>query len=270
MPPKPPVRLPSKPPRAAAPTNSTRPPRTRTPRPSASHPSSTSARYLKWASHGALFLCSALFLRDYFLDYQHVKGVSMAPTLNPHAHETGEEDSVIIVAWLAGLEERRRRKRGVEADSESSDGLKRGDVVTFWKPHRPGEISIKRIVGLPGDTVYPLRGYALDPGSYKNRLQGLPDGLRDVDEDAVESTKEEVGGVVVPYGHLWVEGDNWRKSLDSNDFGPVSKGLVIGRARWVWRGWWPFGEVGDARVGVDRERTRVVKGRAEVPVKFLE
>ncbi|KAF2849694.1 LexA/Signal peptidase [Plenodomus tracheiphilus IPT5] len=223
-----------------------------------------------------------IFIRDHFIDYQHVKGVSMAPTLNPRAHETGEEDSVIMVAWHAGVEQRRRRRKASNSESaaresvegqgatdEDSDGIKRGDVVTFWKPHRPSEISIKRVVGLPGDVVYPARGYALDAEHYVRRLKGLPDGLVDGDEDAVLGS-DEVGKVVVPYGHLWIEGDNWRRSLDSNDFGPISKGLVIGKARWLWRGWWPFGEVGDARSKGERSGTRVVEGRAEVPGRFLD
>ncbi|KAH9871129.1 hypothetical protein J1614_006703 [Plenodomus biglobosus] len=293
MPPKPRIRLPSKPstlptssikPRAAVPTNSAKlarpPPSTAQPSPdrnrnqnSQAHAPST--RYATWATRGVVVLCGMIFVRDYYIDYQHVKGSSMAPTLNPRAHETGEEDSVIMLAWHAGIKPRTWGADGSSAAGNGngkgdmhSDGIRRGDVVTFWKPHRPSEISIKRVVGLPGDTVYPLRGYALDPEARATRLEGLPDGLVDRDEDAV-SAGEEVGKVVVPYGHLWIEGDNWRKSLDSNDFGPISKGLVIGKARWVWRRWWSFEEVGDAREMGDRRRTRVVEGKAEIPARFL-
>ncbi|CBX99081.1 hypothetical protein LEMA_P083200.1 [Plenodomus lingam JN3] len=233
-------------------------------------------RYATWATRGVVVLCGMIFIRDYYFDFQHVKGSSMAPSLNPRAHEAGEEDSVIMVAWHAGVRERGRGRGGGDAGNGKadahSDGIKRGDVVTFWKPHRPTEISIKRVVGLPGDTVYPVRGYAVDDGVHARRLEGLPDGLVDEDRDAVgERGKGKVlGKVVVPYGHLWIEGDNWRSSLDSNDFGPISKGLVIGKARWVWRGWWPFGEVRDAREMSDKGRTKMVEGKAEIPARFLD
>ncbi|KAF2261317.1 LexA/Signal peptidase, partial [Lojkania enalia] len=129
-----------------------------------------------------------LFVRDSVVSIDTVKGSSMSPSLSASAHESGEHDRVRI-------------RRG-----KATRNLRRGDIVTFWKPHKPDEISIKRIVGVEGDIVYPKRGYA-------------------------------DGAVVVPYGHVWVEGDNWRKSFDSNDFGPISKALIDGKATRVWRGW---------------------------------
>lgn len=48
----------------------------------------------------------------------------------------------------------------------------------------------------------------------------------------------------VPFGHVWVEGDNrdGRKTYDSNDYGPIAKNLIIGQLRavvWPWTsaGW---------------------------------
>lgn len=77
----------------------------------------------------------------------------------------------------------------------------------------------------------------------------------------------EVGKVVVPFGHVWVEGDNWRRSYDSCDFGPVSKSLIDGKAVRVWRrGWWRG--IVDGRDG--KGKTRVVEGRSEMPALFLE
>jgi inner membrane protease subunit 2 len=206
-----------------------------------------------------------LFVRDHFIEFQHVRGSSMSPTLSPDAHETGREDYVIVRPYL----ERARKTVGKEGNDDES-AVKRGDVVTFWKPHKPGEMGIKRVVAIEGDTVYPARGYALDPEVHATRLSGLPDGLLDSDPDSV--VREELGKVVVPYGHVWIEGDNWRKSLDSNDFGPISKGLIQGKAVWVWRDWFRVREVGDergTRLG-DRGGSRVVKGKSEIPIVFLE
>jgi mitochondrial inner membrane protease subunit 2 len=169
----------------------------------------------------------------------------MAPTLSPGAHERGEHDWVIINRWFP------------------TRSLKRGDVITFWKPHRPDEVSIKRVVGLEGDTIYPSRGYATESHTYKGKRVGTNDGLPG--EENLEGKEE--GKVIVPYGHVWVEGDNWRKSYDSCDFGPISKSLIDGRAVRVWRGgWWKGIEDG-------REKGRgskVVEGRSEIPELFLE
>ena len=206
-----------------------------------------------------------IFFRDNFLEFQHVRGSSMSPTLSPDAHETGREDYVIVRPYR----ERSRKTAGKEED-DNPYAIKRGDVVTFWKPHKPREMGIKRIVAIEGDTVYPARGYALDPEVHATRLAGLPDGLPDADPDSI--SENELGKVVVPYGHVWIEGDNWRKSLDSNDFGPISKGLIQGKAIWVWRDWFGLREVGDergTRLG-DRGGSRVVEGKSEIPMVFLE
>ena len=200
----------------------------------------------------------------------------MAPTLSPDAHETGREDYVIVRPYQERRDGKKRNVKGDKGENGKDSaifwGVKRGDVVTFWKPHKPGEMGIKRVVAVEGDTVYPTRGYALDPASFKDRLKGVPDGLPDHDEDSVAARDgEEVGKVVVPYGHVWIEGDNWRKSLDSNDFGPISKALIQGKAVRVWRDWLGLREVGDERVRGEREnRSRVVEGRSEVPAVFLD
>lgn len=43
--------------------------------------------------------------------------------------------------------------------------------------------------------------------------------------------------VLIPQGHIWVEGDNIH-SIDSNTYGPISRGLVVGK---VVFSLWPFG-----------------------------
>jgi len=77
----------------------------------------------------------------------------------------------------------------------------RGDIVVFVSPKEPYDYVIKRVIGLEGDTVR----------SHQNHH------LR----------------ITVPQGHCWVEGDNWGNSVDSNKYGPISKGLVFGVATHV-------------------------------------
>ena len=197
----------------------------------------------------------------------------MSPTLSPTVHETGAEDWVVITP----VRERPPKLHYIggkafarEEEQREGEGVRRGDVVTFWKPHRPEEISIKRVVALPGDVVYPKRGYALDPSVVRAVRAHSLDGLPEADTDAVGGSAEEleVGRVVVPFGHVWVEGDNWRNSFDSRDFGPLAKGLIEGRAVKIWRGWADWRDVGDERE--KRGGRRVVKGRSEVPRVYLE
>jgi len=186
-------------------------------------------------------LATGVLFQHNFLSLDHVNGSSMAPTLSPHAHETGQKDRILIQRHMV-----------------HNGKVQRGEIVTFWKPHKPGEISIKRIIALEGDTVYPHRGYALDPDVVRMDRVQTWDGLPVRDPDAIRGDELEVGKVVVPQGHMWVEGDNWRQSYDSCDFGPVSLGLLDGKATKVWRRWWTMDDVGDGRKWEKGHVSRVV------------
>lgn len=125
-----------------------------------------------------------------------VNGESMSPLLNTnHSPELPNAPDKILV----------RRFLTPDSDSEevptSQKDFRRGQIVVFEAPHDPSRIAVKRVVGVGGDLITPLPGY---PGG---------DGPQ-----------------VVPYNHLWVEGDvdNRDKSLDSNWYGPISAALVIG------------------------------------------
>ncbi|PSN71457.1 LexA/Signal peptidase, partial [Corynespora cassiicola Philippines] len=194
-----------------------------------------------------LTLCTVIAIRDHLFTLDTVRGSSMSPTLSPLAHETGQNDRILIKRYHPAMP------------------IQRGDVVTFWKPHRPEEISIKRVVAVQGDTVFPRRGYAVDERVAGVRRFGFADGLSVLgeDEEGRALGEGERGRVVVPHGHVWVEGDNWRKSYDSCDFGPVSLGLVDGVAVKVWRGWLDWRGIGDGRE--KKGRSRVVEGVSRLP-----
>ncbi|XP_074319224.1 mitochondrial ATP-independent inner membrane protease subunit 1a-like [Silene latifolia] len=86
-----------------------------------------------------------------------------------------------------------------------------GDVVFVKSPQNPSRVLTKRVLGLEGDVV-----------SYDSRY-GIPESL------------------VVPKGHVWIQGDNIYASNDSRHFGAVPYGLILGKALCRI---WPLAEFG--------------------------
>jgi signal peptidase I len=114
----------------------------------------------------------------------------------------------------------------------------RGDIIVFdppetWAP--AGSVPfIKRIIGLPGDTVE-LR----DGSVYVNDIL-LDEPYINKDENGdPQTTDPQAAGKtwVIPPGQLLVMGDNRQNSADSRSFGPIEISHVIGRA---WLRYWPF------------------------------
>ena len=123
----------------------------------------------------------------------------------------------------------------------------RGDIVVFHPPQGAAEDIpyIKRVIGLPGDTV------TLENG---NVLVAPPDGSAvridepyiaiGVDGDPSPTMPWAGSGQttwVVPDGAYFVMGDNRSVSQDSRAFGPVSAELIIGRA---WLRYFPLDRIG--------------------------
>ena len=114
--------------------------------------------------------------------------------------------------------------------------IHRGDIVVFKRPPGEGPSSpeikdlIKRVVGLPGDTVESRDGRIfINDRPLEEKY--LDDGVRTV--PAVEKT-------VVPPNSYFLMGDNRGNSRDSRFFGAVPKDLIIGRA---FVRVWPLGDL---------------------------
>jgi signal peptidase I len=142
--------------------------------------------------------------------------------------------------------------------------IRRGDVVVFRHPTDPENLYVKRIVGLPGETVeiYGTRVYVdgrelperralvsdptagmlevvetAEPGPgatytvYYSRLRDLGDGGG---LDTLASVDRATFGVgrpfTIPEGEYFCLGDNRDNSLDSRFWGTVPRELVVGRA----------------------------------------
>jgi signal peptidase I len=119
--------------------------------------------------------------------------------------------------------------------------VRRGDIVVFRSPPQPEVDFVKRVIGLPGETV-----------SIKDK-QVFVDG-RPLDEPYVvyddaqvypageflpepQRSRDQMAPFRVPGGHYWVMGDNRDHSSDSRYWGTVPRTMIKGRAFMVY---WSF------------------------------
>jgi signal peptidase I len=124
----------------------------------------------------------------------------------------------------------------------------RGDIVVFQPPAGFGQGGvpyIKRVIGLPGDTVTLENGHVFvtPPGGDPVRLDE-PYIVRAIDGGAAPTLPKDADGTsswTVPPGMYFVMGDNRPDSQDSRFFGPVDRELIIGRA---WLRYFPLDRVG--------------------------
>ncbi|MBI2476960.1 signal peptidase I [Candidatus Uhrbacteria bacterium] len=113
---------------------------------------------------------------------------------------------------------------------------KRGDVVVFRYPRDPHEFFIKRVIGLPGDTVDIRNGQIIITNDEH------PDGVI-LDEPYIDEFPYSGLGTHTTLNpdEYFFMGDNRGSSLDSRNFGPVKREFLIGR---VWVRGWPFTRFG--------------------------
>lgn len=118
----------------------------------------------------------------------------------------------------------------VEKVSYRFHAPERFDVVVLKLPARGDELLIKRVVGLPGETVEIEDGQVYINGKLLEEpfLRG-------------DTRPGRHGQVTVPPLHVYVLGDNRDHSNDSRSFGPIPLDNIVGRA---WVSYWPPEEMG--------------------------
>ena len=141
--------------------------------------------------------------------YQPVKveGTSMAPLLS-------DQERIFINKFVYRFEP-----------------IQRGDVVVFWYPLDRSKSFIKRVIGLPGETVEIRQGVVYVNG-------------KAVAEPYVPQKYEDLsdfGPVRVPKDSYFVMGDHRVSSNDSRVFGPVASRYIYGRAVFAY---WPVDHFG--------------------------
>ncbi|MBU3965521.1 signal peptidase I [Patescibacteria group bacterium] len=111
---------------------------------------------------------------------------------------------------------------------------RRGDVVVFRYPKDPSQFYIKRIIGLPGETIRIKDNKALIFNEEN------PWGMQLDESSYLRQGEITKGDIDVKLGdsEYFILGDNRQASSDSRVFGSVDKKFIIGK---VWLRAWPFG-----------------------------
>lgn len=153
---------------------------------------------LEWVQSIAVAVVSALFIITFVGQSFVVEGSSMLPNLRD-----GERLLVEKITY---------RFRDPS----------HGEVVVFHHPNERSKRLIKRVIGVPGDTVTVSQGRVY--------VNGIP-----LDEEYINGPMvrwQQVGPLVVPEDHYFMLGDNRNASLDSRDpsLGFIARSQIVGRA----------------------------------------
>ena len=186
-----------------------------------------------------LFL--VLVLRSFLIEPFQIPTGSMIPTLNVG-------DFILVNKYAYGV-----RLPVVGTKVVSIDDPKRGEVMVFIPPHE-NKYYIKRVIGLPGDTIrYENKSLFINGEAIEKKFLENITVNTSIGDLAGTLSSENLGSVlhptqhidaaggrrlrttwVVPSGHYFMMGDNRDNSADSREWGPVSEENIVGKAIAVW------------------------------------
>jgi len=172
-------------------------------------PLSSLGRELKvWTRDIVIAVGLAVFIIVFFYQPVQVEGTSMAPLLR-------DQERIFINKFVYRFEP-----------------IHRGDVVVFWYPLDTSESFIKRVIGLPGDTIQIKSGRLFVNGKY------VPEPY--VPKKYFDDSS--YGPITIPPHEYFVMGDHRNSSNDSRIFGPVPRKYIYGKAVFAY---WPFKKFGE-------------------------
>jgi signal peptidase I len=146
--------------------------------------------------------------------------------------------------------------------------IKRRDIIVFKYPEEPDRDFIKRVIGLPGETVelrekkVYINGKALDE-PYVHFLQP-PNTESEQHEVTSFDVRERYGPVTVPANHYFVMGDNRDNSQDSRYWGFLPRENVKGKALLIY---WSY--EADREEYQDEGAGATIRGLASVFIHFF-
>lgn len=165
-----------------------------------------------WARDLLLAICFAVVIIVFLYQPVKVEGTSMAPLIS-------DQERIFINKLVYRFEP-----------------ISRGDVVVFWYPNDRTKSFIKRVVGLPGETVEIRQGHVYVDEKPLEEPYILPAYLDSNNYPAFR----------VPAQEYFVMGDHRDSSNDSRMFGPVRAEYIYGKAVFAY---WPmdhFGTLSDS------------------------
>lgn len=198
-------------------------------------------------------LLMVLVLRSFVVEPFQIPSASMVPTLLVG-------DYILVNKFAYGLRLPVLGTKVVDVGEPE-----RGDIMVFFPPHKD-IYYIKRVIGLPGDTVsyqdkvlyvngkkVPRELLAELP-PINPKLQLVSETLGDVQYETHISLNLFRDGndftVTVPPGHYWMMGDNRDNSSDSRVWGTVPEERIVGKAFAIWMHWPKLTQLPDfSRVG---------------------
>lgn len=194
----------------------------------------------EWAKSIGLAVLLFLFLRTFLLQSFYISSGSMEPTLL-----VGDVLMVSKAAYGA-------RIPGTAVRLPGWDEPSRGDIVVFRPRHDPETDVVKRLVGVPGDTlemrnrVLYLNGEPREESYVKH--EEPPDRnethpwmrwqysalVASVEAEEYSPSRDDWGPVVVPEGSYFMMGDNRERSLDSRFWGFLEERRIRGKVSFIY------------------------------------
>lgn len=165
----------------------------------------------------------ALFIRAFVVQAFKIPSGSMEPTLQVGDH-------ILVNKFIYGI-----RLPVTNTTVIPVSEPERGDIIVFEYPVEPDKDFIKRVVGVPGDTVE-----IKDKKVYVNgrRVDKYP--VKHMEEDMLSSSvnkRDNFGPVTVPEDAYFVLGDNRDHSYDSRFWGFVREAAIKGEAFIIYWSW---------------------------------
>jgi signal peptidase I len=176
----------------------------------------------------AVAVVLALFFRTFVVQAFKIPTGSMEPNLLIGDHLL--VNKFVFAPTLSSLERAVLPTRAV----------RRGDIVVFKYPENPERDFIKRVIGLPGETIelkdhrIHVNGRPIEEPYAHYLPRPEPGGLHEITSDDV---RDHYGPVVVPPDALFVMGDNRDNSADSRYWGFLPKENIKGRALMIYWSW---------------------------------
>lgn len=158
-------------------------------------------------------LLAAFILRTFLIQPFVVEGQSMEPSFH-------NQEYLIL-----------------EKISYRLHGAKRGDIVIFQAPASSEVDYIKRVIGLPGETIKILKNSVYINGNKMNEPY-LNENVKTLINQDPDMTLERTLGP----NEYFVLGDNREHSSDSREFGAIDKSVMVGKV-WISVFPWQYLEV---------------------------